>query len=122
MRYLLKIWLLTCAISPMIIILINSKSENISVEIFDGFLFVFFCGLLLSLPAILILYFVYLKIYSNTNYKIVLSILSFFLVFLTFYITDFNVTDYKSDFYLFLIYSIVMILLIFLIKDTDNFE
>ena len=117
MIYLLKIWLLTCAISPMIIILINSKSENISVETFDGFLFVFFCGLLLSLPTILILYFVYLKIYSNTNYKIILSTLSFFLVFITFYITDF-----ESDFYLFFVYSIVMILLIFFINNNDNFE
>lgn len=122
MMYLIKIWFSTCIISPLTIILFNSKFQTSIVDILLNLGFCILCGLLLSLPTFIILFFVYRKIITR-NIKIILSIASVALVFITFYLTGFyNLQNYRSELFFPFVYSIVMIFSIWVFKYQNNFS
>lgn len=104
MKYLLKIWLTTCIIAPLIIISINTSGRIFNLEVLSGFFYVLICGLLLSTPAMSMLFLI-LK-YTDKYQKIILSIVSLFSVFITFYLVGSSFTDYE----LALIYGFVMVI------------
>lgn len=72
-----------------------------------GLVFTIIAGLLLSSPAFIFLYIILRKI--NANIRMILSLFSLILVFMTFIIAGFNLIDSESDFYLPIIYSLLMI-------------
>ena len=119
-KYLLKIWTTTCVISPLIIILLNLNHKGFIFKNFiESFLYCLFCGLLLSLPTIIILYIVSQKTSTNKNRKSILSILSVILVFATFYFVGFNLSNI-SDLILPIVYSIIMVCSIWAFKNKYN--
>lgn len=110
MKYILKIWLTTCIIAPLIIISINTSGRIFNLEVLSGFFYVLICGLLLSAPAISILFLV-LR-YINRYRKMILSIISFFLVFITFYVVGFCTSEFEMA----LIYAFVMVVAVWIYK------
>jgi uncharacterized membrane protein len=119
-KYLLKIWATTCFISPLVIILLNLKRRGYTLENFiESFSYCLVFGLVSSLPSIIILYIISRKISTNKNLKLILSIISVILVFATFYLVGFNLSDI-SDLILPTVYSIIMVCNIWFFKNKNN--
>ena len=114
MKEILKIWIFTCLISPLIIM---SFSVNYNGFIFkhfiESFMYTSLCGLLLSSPSIIILYLI-CRQNIRMDIRPILSILSIILVFATFYLVGF---DLCSELILPIAYSVVMILGIWMFKS-----
>jgi len=107
MKYFSKVWLLTGIVSPIIIILINEKF-SFSLSLIPGWIFTIVVGLLLSLPSLLILYVISQNIETKIDYRIIFTILSFFLIFITFILVGFELTMNMEELYMPSIYFIVM--------------
>ena len=107
MKYLSKVWLLTGIVSPLIIILIYEKF-SFSLSLIPGWIFTIVVGLLLSLPSLLILYLISQNIETKIDYRIIFTILSFFLIFITFILVGFELTMNMEELYMPSIYFIVM--------------
>ena len=114
--FILKLWILTNLISALIIQFFDSENyrNEFNYEYFFGGLLVFIIfGLFSSFPGLAILGILVKKV---TNNKYILSLISILLVFISFLLADFNYIKYKHQLLYPIIYSIVMVALIWLIK------
>jgi hypothetical protein len=96
MKYSIKVWLFTVIVSPLLLFLIlgliiNSAkwSEILGSWPIIGFMMLY--GLVLSIPAMLLFWFIQQKLTNTLNdnkAKLILSVYSFISVWITFYIFD----------------------------------
>lgn len=118
MKYVIKVWLFTIIISPLLIALVlgaiinNSGFESIlsSYEIIFVMIIV---GFLSSIPAMLIFWLIKRSLkskYSNLAEKIILSLYAFLSVWITFFIVDNGfVTRWSEQTIWVLIYSLTIV-------------
>lgn len=131
MKYLLKVWILTCLTMPLLIAIgisanLMLKGNPASFEVRIGLALVLYTavlGLIFSLPTMIILYLAK-KFYTNN--KAVFTIISIIGVFISFplvNITPVSFNYFKVKNILVLIwpisYSIVMTFFIWFLKDKD---
>ncbi|KUY31092.1 hypothetical protein ATB96_12215 [Elizabethkingia ursingii] len=112
LKSLLKVWVISNILPALFIQIYNYSPE----DFWFNLLFVFACGLLISVPAMLILA---ILIKKWTNKKTVIIPISVFLVFITFYIAGFRCTDFP----LAILYSITVSgsILIINLKNTSDY-
>ncbi|PUB34483.1 hypothetical protein C8J95_102147 [Elizabethkingia sp. YR214] len=111
LKSLLKVWVISNILPALLIQIYNYSPENF----WFNLLFVSACGLLISVPAMLILA---ILIKRWTNKKTMIIPVSVLLVFITFYMAGFRCTDFP----LAILYSITIsgsILIINLKSKSD---
>ena len=130
MRYVIKIWLFTIIVSPLLLALILGAIINYSsfTSILNSYEIIFvmiIVGFLSSIPAMVIFWLIkrFLKNkYSTQNEKIILSIYSFLSVWITFFVVDSGfITRWSEQTIWVLIYSLTIVIGVW-IFDNNNKE
>lgn len=96
MKYSIKVWLFTVIVSPLLLFLIlgliiNSAKWNSILDSWMMIGFMMLYGLVLSIPSMLLFWLIQRQLKNNLNEnktKLILSVYSFFSVWITFYIFD----------------------------------
>lgn len=96
MKYVIKVWLFTIIISPLLIALIldaiiNKFSFDSILNSYEMIFVMIIVGSLLSIPAMIIFWLIKRSLknnFSKWKEKIILSLYSFLSVWVTFYIVD----------------------------------
>ena len=125
MKYSIKVWLFTVIVSPLLLFLIlgliiNSAKWN---EILDSYMMIGFMmlyGLVLSIPSMLLFWLIQRQLKNNLNEnktKLILSVYSFFSVWITFYIIDkgFVERGFQQIFWI-VIYSLTIVIGVWIFK------
>lgn len=125
MKYSIKVWLFTVIVSPLLLFLIlgliiNSAKWN---EILDSYMMIGFMmlyGLVLSIPSMLLFWLIQRQLKNNLNEnktKLILSVYSFFSVWITFYIFDkgFVERGFQQIFWV-VIYSLTIVIGVWIFK------
>lgn len=125
MKYSIKVWLFTFIVSPLLLFLIlgliiNSAKWN---EILDSYMMIGFMmlyGLVLSIPSMLLFWLIQRQLKNNLNEnktKLILSVYSFFSVWITFYIFDkgFVERGFQQIFWV-VIYSLTIVIGVWIFK------
>lgn len=125
MKYSIKVWLFTVTVSPLLLFLIlgliiNSAKWN---EILDSWMMIGFMmlyGLVLSIPSMLLFWLIQRQVKNNLNEnktKLILSVYSFFSVWITFYIFDkgFVERGFQQIFWV-VIYSLTIVIGVWIFK------
>lgn len=130
MGYVIKIWLFTIIVSPLLLALIlgaiiNDSSFTSILNSYEIIFVMIIVGFLSSIPAMVIFWLIkrFLKNkYSTLNEKIVLSIYSFLSVWITFFIVDSGfITRWSEQTIWVLIYSLTIVIGVW-IFDNNNKE
>ena len=130
MRYVIKIWLFTIIVSPLLLALIlgaiiNDSSFTSILNSYEIIFVMIIVGFLSSIPAMVIFWLIkrFLKNkYSTLNEKIVLSIYSFLSVWITFFVVDSGfITRWSEQTIWVLIYSLTIVIGVW-IFDNNNKE
>lgn len=130
MRYVIKIWLFTIIVSPLLLALIlgaiiNDSSFTSILNSYEIIFVMIIVGFLSSIPAMVIFWLIkrFLKNkYSTLNEKIVLSIYSFLSVWITFFAVDSGfITRWSEQTIWVLIYSLTIVIGVW-IFDNNNKE
>ena len=126
MKYVIKVWLFTILISPLLIALIfgvinNNSSFDSVLSSYDLLFVMIVVGLLSSIPSMVYFYLIskyLIKKYSNYRRKIILTFYSFLSVWVTFYIIDNGsiIKWSKSNIWV-LTYSLTMIIAVWIFKN-----
>lgn len=127
MKYMLKVWLFTIIISPLLIALIlgaiiNNSSFNSILNSYEIIFVMIIVGFLTSIPAMVIFWFIKRSLkskYSNLTEKIILSLYAFLSVWITFYIVDNGfVTRWSEQTIWVLIYSLTIVMGVWIFKNN----
>jgi cyanate permease len=119
MNYIIKVWLFTVILSPLLIALIlgaiiNDSSFNSILSSYEIIFVMIIVGLLSSMPAMIIFWIIKNSLkskFSNSKEKIILSLYSFLSVWITFYIVDNGfITRWSEQTIWVLIYSLTIVL------------
>ncbi|MFT5964536.1 MAG: hypothetical protein ACI9L6_001279 [Flavobacterium sp.] len=125
MKYSIKVWLFTVIVSPLLLFLIlgliiNSAkwSEILGSWSIIGIMMLY--GLVLSIPAMLLFLLIQRQLKNNLNEnrtKLILSVYSFFSVWITFYIFDkgFVERGFQQIFWV-VIYSLTIVIGVWIFK------
>ena len=125
MKYIIKIWLFTIIISPLLIALvlgaiINSSSFNSILNSYEIIFIMIIVGFLSSIPAMIIFWLIKRSIkskFTNWKEKLILSIYSFLSVWTTFYIVDNGfITRWSEQTIWVLIYSLTIVIGVWIFK------
>ncbi|MEG3660198.1 hypothetical protein V5097_22500 [Arenibacter palladensis] len=133
MKYVIKVWLFTIIISPLLIALIlgaiiNNSSFDSILSSYEIIFVMIIVGFLSSIPAMVIFWFIKRSLkskYSNLTEKIILSLYAFLSVWITFFIVDNGfVTRWSEQTIWVLIYSVTIVIgvLIFKINRIEKNE
>tara|TARA_R110000868_G_scaffold252561_2_gene509258 strand:- start:34 stop:435 length:402 start_codon:yes stop_codon:yes gene_type:complete len=133
MKYVIKVWLFTIIISPLLIALIlgaiiNNSSFDSILSSYEIIFVMIIVGFLSSIPAMVIFWFIKRSLkskYSNLTEKIILSLYAFLSVWITFFIVDNGfVTKWSEQTIWVLIYSVTIVIgvLIFKINRIEKNE
>lgn len=129
MNYIIKVWLFTIIISPLLIALvlgaiINNSSFNSILNSYEIIFVMIIVGFLLSIPAMVIFWFIKRSLkskYSNLTEKIILSIYAFLSVWVTFFIVDNGfVTRWSEQTIWVLIYSLTIVIGVWIFKNNNK--
>ncbi|WP_139278180.1 hypothetical protein [Pseudozobellia thermophila] len=129
MRYVIKIWLFTVIVSPLLLALILGAVINDSnfTSILNSYEIIFvmiIVGFLSSIPAMAIFWLIkrFLKNkYSSVNEKIILSIYSFLSVWITFFIVDSGfITRWSEQTIWVFIYSLTIVVGVWIFKNDNK--
>jgi len=127
MKYIIKVWLFTIIISPLLIALIlgaiiNNSSFNSILNSYEIIFVMIIVGFLSSIPAMVIFWFIKRSLkskYSNLTEKIILSLYAFLSVWITFFIVDNGfVTRWSEQTIWVLIYSLTIVIGIWIFKNN----
>ena len=127
MKYIIKVWLFTIIISPLLIALIlgaiiNNSSFNSILNSYEIIFVMIIVGFLTSIPAMVIFWFIKRSLkskYSNLTEKIILSLYAFLSVWITFYIVDNGfVTRWSEQTIWVLIYSLTIVMGVWIFKNN----
>ena len=127
MKYIIKVWLFTIIISPLLIALvlgaiINNSSFNSILNSYEIIFVMIIVGFLSSIPAMVIFWFIKRSLkskYSNLTEKIILSIYAFLSVWITFFIVDNGfVTRWSEQTIWVLIYSLTIVIGVWIFKNN----
>ncbi|WAC02931.1 hypothetical protein N7U66_04700 [Lacinutrix neustonica] len=127
MKYIIKVWLFTIIISPLLIALvlgaiINNSSFNSILNSYEIIFVMIIVGFLSSIPAMVIFWFIKRSIkskYSNLTEKIILSLYAFLSVWITFFIVDNGfVTRWSEQTIWVLIYSLTIVIGVWIFKNN----
>lgn len=127
MKYVIKVWLFTIIISPLLIALIlgaimNNSSFDSILNSYEIIFVMIIVGFLSSIPAIVIFWFIKRSLkskYSNLTEKIILSLYAFLSVWVTFFIVDNGfVTRWSEQTIWVLIYSFTIIIGVWIFKNN----
>jgi cyanate permease len=125
MKYIIKIWLFTIIISPLLIALvlgaiINNSSFNSILNSYEIIFIMIIVGFLSSIPAMIIFWLIKRSIkskFTNWKEKLILSIYSFLSVWTTFYIVDNGfITRWSEQTIWVLIYSLTIVIGVWIFK------
>ena len=125
MNYSIKIWFFSVIMSPILLLILGTfvYSTTITQILESGPLlfFMILCGLLLSIPAMIVFYLIERKLrntsLSKNIVKVFLSLYSFCSVWITFYVVDKR--SFKSDSNLIfwvIVYSLTIVLGVWIFK------
>lgn len=129
MRYVIKIWLFTIIVSPLLLALIlgaiiNDSSFTSILNSYEIIFVMIIVGFLSSIPAMVIFWLIkrFLKNkYSTLNEKIILSIYSFLSVWITFFIVDSGfITRWSEQTIWVLIYSLTIVIGVWSFKNNNK--
>ena len=129
MNYIIKVWLFTIIISPLLIALvlgaiINNSSFNSILNSYEIIFVMIIVGFLSSIPAMVIFWFIKRSLkskYSNLTEKIILSIYAFLSVWITFFIVDNGfVTRWSEQTIWVLIYSLTIVIGVWIFKNNNK--
>lgn len=129
MNYIIKVWLFTIIISPLLIALvlgaiINNSSFNSILNSYEIIFVMIIVGFLLSIPTMVIFWFIKRSLkskYSNLTEKIILSIYAFLSVWVTFFIVDNGfVTRWSEQTIWVLIYSLTIVIGVWIFKNNNK--
>ena len=125
MKYLIKVWLFTIIISPLLIglvlgAIISDSSFNSILNSYEIIFVMIIVGFLSSIPAMIIFWLIKRGIkskFTNWKEKLILSIYSFFSVWTTFYIVDKGfITRWSEQTIWVLIYSLTIVIAVWIFK------
>lgn len=125
MKYVIKVWLFTIIISPLLIALIlgaiiNNSSFDSILSSYEIIFVMIIVGFLSSMPAMVIFWFIKRNLkskYSNLTEKIILSLYAFLSVWITFFIVDNGfVTRWSEQTIWVLIYSVTIVIGVWIFK------
>jgi cyanate permease len=129
MKYIIKIWLFTIIISPLLIALvlgaiINNSSFNSILNSYEIIFIMIIVGFLSSIPAMIIFWLIKRGIkskFTNWKEKLILSIYSFLSVWTTFYIVDNGfITRWSEQTIWVLIYSLTIVIGVWIFKTPKG--
>ena len=129
MRYVIKIWLFTIIVSPLLLALIlgaiiNDSSFTSILNSYEIIFVMIIVGFLSSIPAMVIFWLIkrFLKNkYSTLNEKIILSIYSFLSVWITFFIVDSGfITRWSEQTIWVLIYSLTIVIGVWIFESNNK--
>lgn len=129
MKYVIKVWLFTIIISPLLIALIlgaiiNNSSFDSILSSYEIIFVMIIVGFLSSMPAMVIFWFIKRNLkskYSNLSEKIILSIYAFLSVWITFFIVDNGfVTRWSEQTIWVLIYSVTIVIGVWIFKKNNK--
>lgn len=129
MRYVIKIWLFTIIVSPLLLALIlgaiiNDSSFTSILNSYEIIFVMIIVGLLTSIPAMIIFWLIKRLLknnYSKLNVKIILSIYSFLSVWITFYIVDSGfITRWSEQTIWVLIYSLTIVIGVWIFENNNR--
>lgn len=125
MKYSIKVWLFTVIVSPLLLFLIlgliiNSAKWNSILDSYMMIGFMMLYGLVLSIPSMLLFWLIQRQLKNNLNEnktKLILSVYSFFSVWITFYIFDkgFVERGFQQIFWI-VIYSLTIVIGVWIFK------
>lgn len=125
MKYSIKVWLFTVIVSPLLLFLIlgliiNSAKWNLILDSWMMIGFMMLYGLVLSIPSMLLFWLIQRQLKNNLNEiktKLILSVYSFFSVWITFYIFDreFVERGFQQIFWV-VIYSLTIVIGLWIFK------
>lgn len=125
MKYSIKVWLFTVIVSPLLLFLIlgliiNSAKWNSILDSWMMIGFMMLYGLVLSIPSMLLFWLIQRQLKNNLNEiktKLILSVYSFFSVWITFYIFDreFVERGFQQIFWV-VIYSLTIVIGLWIFK------
>lgn len=127
MKYIIKVWLFTIMISPLLIALIlgaiiNNSSFNSILNSYEIIFVMIIVGFLSSIPAMVIFWFIKRSLkskYSNLTEKMILSLYAFSSVWITFFILDNGfVTRWSEQTIWVLIYSLTIVIGVWIFKNN----
>jgi cyanate permease len=127
MKYIIKVWLFTIMISPLLIALIlgaiiNNSSFNSILNSYEIIFVMIIVGFLSSIPAMVIFWFIKRSLkskYSNLTEKMILSLYAFLSVWITFFILDNGfVTRWSEQTIWVLIYSLTIVIGVWIFKNN----
>ena len=125
MKYLIKVWLFTIIVSPLLIVLIldiiiNNSNINSVFTSFEMIFIMIIFGFLFSIPAMVIFWLIKESLknkYSNLKDKVILSLYAFLSVWITFYIIDDGfITSWSKKIIWVLVYSLTIVMGIWIFK------
>jgi len=125
MKYLIKVWLFTIIVSPLLIVLIldiiiNNSNINSVFTSFEMIFIMIIFGFLFSIPAMVIFWLIKESLknkYSNLKDKVILSLYAFLSVWITFYIIDNSfITSWSKKIIWVLVYSLTIVMGIWIFK------
>jgi hypothetical protein len=129
MKYIVKVWLFTIIVSPLLIalilgVLINDSNLNSIVSSYEMIFVMIIVGLLCSIPAMLIFWLIKRSLKNKFSYlieKIILSIYAFLSVWFTFYIVDNGfITRWSEQTIWVLIYSLTIVMGVWIFKYNSK--
>ena len=130
MKYVVKVWLFTIIVSPLLIALIlgaiiNNSSFDSILSSYEIIFVMIIVGFLSSIPAMVIFWFVKRSLkskHSDLTEKIILSLYAFLSVWITFFIVDNGfVTRWSEQTIWVLIYSLTIVIGVWIFK-IDRIE
>jgi hypothetical protein len=129
MKYIVKVWLFTIIVSPLLIalilgVLINDSNLNSILSSYEMIFVMIIVGLLCSIPAMLIFWLIKRSLKNKFSYlieKIILSIYAFLSVWFTFYIVDNGfITRWSEQTIWVLIYSLTIVMGVWIFKYNSK--
>jgi hypothetical protein len=129
MKYIVKVWLFTIIVSPLLIalilgVLINDSNLNSIVSSYEMIFVMIIVGLLCSIPAMLIFWLIKRSLKNKFSYlieKIILSTYAFLSVWFTFYIVDNGfITRWSEQTIWVLIYSLTIVMGVWIFKYNSK--
>ena len=127
--YLFRVWALCLVLAPFIFFMIGFIHPNKTLFKFEDLLFLllifFVCSLALSMPGLLIshliYYFINSKHITKNSLKVIISLISIFMIFLTFYFVDGRDAFFSfANFSFPLSYCISLFISVFVCKLREN--
>lgn len=127
MKYVIKVWLFTIIISPLLIALIlgaiiNNSSFDSILNSYEIIFVMIIVGFLSSIPAMVIFWLIKRSLkskYSNLTEKIILSFYAFLSVWITFFIVDNGfVTRWSEQTIWVLIYSLTIVIGVWIFENN----